>query len=142
MAKYWEGQNETIENIVAGYRELWCYSNEEIEEIRANLFLYLEEKTWMNVENWNKGWNKGWNIKKVTQTWFIASDGTKFENERMCNEYEGELAGRIRCVKCYGTGRITIEKETILNELTHTYEEVEKTGICPNCNGKGYTTTP
>ena len=77
--------------------------------------------------------------KTIYYNVYIANDGTEFENESQCIDYEKKKNGdRVKCSLCDGTGRISDGWHSVLNELTYQYEDVEYSHTCSKCNGKGY----
>lgn len=70
---------------------------------------------------------------------YVAFDGTEFDTECQCQDYEKrKLGDRIPCSNCNGRGYISEGWHEVRNELTFQYEKVEYTHKCPKCDGKGY----
>lgn len=82
-------------------------------------------------------------VKRVQKTIYVnkyvAFDGTEFDYENQCLDYEKRKRGERKvCDKCDGIGYISKGIHNVLNELTYQYETVEYTEICKKCDGKGY----
>lgn len=82
-------------------------------------------------------------VKRVQKTIYVnkyvAFDGTEFDYESQCLDYEKRKRGERKvCDRCNGRGYISKGRHKVRNELTCQYEEVEYTDTCKQCNGKGY----
>ena len=77
--------------------------------------------------------------KTITVSKYKASDGTVFDTEYQCLDYEKRKNGeRIECPRCGGRGGFNYRTEIVRNELTCQYEEVGFHDTCTKCGGKGY----
>lgn len=82
-------------------------------------------------------------IKRVQKTIYVnkyvAFDGTEFDYENQCLDYEKRKRGERKvCDKCNGRGVISEGWHEVRNELTCQFETVEYTHRCDKCDGKGY----
>lgn len=82
-------------------------------------------------------------VKRVQKTIYVnkyvAFDGTEFDYENQCLDYEKRKRGERKvCDKCNGRGYIVTGQHTVYDNWSFKYETYDDTKKCVHCDGKGY----